>query len=120
MSDNKNANNQVIGTSDMPHVETLKYETYYKVSPVFMNDLKIILQDVAYADAIQYFDFLKNYNYILPVAVLQEFINMLEKLPFGVVSPIIEVIKNDKLFPKYFEDVTPKPANTQPEQPAKK
>lgn len=121
MSNNKNTAEPVIGTSDMPQVETLNYETYYKVSPVFVNDLKIILQDVAYADAVQYFDFLKSYNYILPVAILQEFINMLGKLPFGTVSPIMEVINNQNLFPKYFEDVTPKPAKAQPaEQPAKK
>lgn len=119
MSTNKNAAAPVVGTSDMPQVETLSYETYYKVSPVFINDLKIIMQDVAYADAKPYFDFLANYNYVLPVAILQEYINMLGKMPFGTVAPIMDVINNKNLFPKYFEDVTPKPAKVQ-EQPAKK
>lgn len=105
-NDNKNVAVPVIGTSDMPPVETLNYETYYKVSSVFINDLKIIMQDVAYADAKPYFDFLANYNYVLPIAVLQEFINMLGKMPFGTVAPLMDVINNKNLFSKYFEDIT--------------
>ena len=70
------------------------------------------MQDVAYADAKPYFDFLANYNYVLPAAILQEYINMLKKMPFGTVAPIMEVINNKNLFPKYFEDITPKPAKS--------
>lgn len=105
----------VIGTSDMPPVQTLKYETYYKVSQIFINDLRLVMQDAAYADLKQFLDFLKSYNYILPVAMLNEFINRLATMPYRTVSPIMEVIENKNLFPKYFEELKPKqPANSQP------
>ena len=121
MSENKEAkkDQQVIGTSDMPPVQVLQYETYYRVSQVFVNDLKIVLQDAAYADVKPFFDFLKNYNFILPAAILNEFLNKLAAMPFRMVSPIMEVIENKNLFPKYFEDVTAQIVK-QPAQQAKK
>lgn len=109
MNKNNDKSASVVGTSDMPQPEILNYETYYKVMPVFVHDLKIIMQDVAYADAKPFFDFLINYNYMLPAAILQEYINMLAKMPFNTVSPIMNVINNKNLFPKYFEHITPKP-----------
>ena len=117
MSDNK-VNNQVIGTSDMPSPKTVTYETFYRVTQVFVNDLKTVLQDAAYADVKQFLDLIKSYNNILPIAVLNEFLNKLSTMPYKMVAPIMAVIENKDLFPKYFEDVTSqvilKPAN--PEQ----
>ena len=121
MSENKEAKKEqpVIGTSDMPPVQVLQYETYYKVSQVFINDLKIVLQDAPYADVKPFFDFLKSYNGILPAAMLNEFLNKLAAMPFRMVSPIMEVIENKNLFPKYFEDITSQIVK-QPAQQAKK
>lgn len=120
MSESKeNKKEQVIGTSDMPPVQVLQYETYYRVSQVFVNDLRIVMQDAPYADVKPFFDFIKNYNYILPAAMLNEFLNKLAAMPFRVVSPIMEVIENKNLFPKYFEDVTAQVVK-QPVQQAKK
>lgn len=114
MSDKK-TNSQVIGTSDMPQPKTVTYEIFYRVTQVFINDLKTVLQDAAYADVKQFLDFLKNYNNILSTAVLNEFLNKLSSMPYRMVSPIMAVIENKDLFPKYFEDVTSqvvvKPAN---------
>lgn len=106
MSDTSNKQNPVIGTSDMPPAQTLKYETYYKVNQVFLNDLRTVLQDSPYAEVKKFLDFLHNYNYILPAAMLNEFLNRLAYMPYKTVSPIMVVIENKDLFPKYFEDVT--------------
>ncbi len=103
---NEKVDNQVIGTSDMPPAKTENYETFYRVTQIFLNDLKTVLQDAAYADVKQFLDYLKTYNYILPVALLNEFLNKLSAMPFRMVSPIMSVIENKDLFPKYFEDVT--------------
>lgn len=108
MADNKEKQ-QVIGTSDMPPVETLNYDITYQVSNIFLNDLKLTIKDIAYADAKRYFDFLAYYNYVLPIAVLNEFLKMLANLPFKYVAPLFQVIQNKDLFAKYFIDITPKP-----------
>ena len=106
MSDLKTTENQVIGTSDMPPAKTVNYETFFRVTQIFINDLKIVLQDAAYADVKQFLDYLKKYNFVLPVATLNEFLNKLSNMPYRMVSPIMTVIENKDLFPKYFEDVT--------------
>ena len=114
MSDDKKIN----GTSDMPPVEVLDYNKTFKVSDLFLNDLKITLKDVAYADAIPYFNYLAKYNYILPVAILNEFLKMLSNLPIKYVAPLFAVIQNKELFSKYFVDITPD--NKQENTPEKK
>lgn len=101
-----NKKEPVIGTSDMPPVQTVKYETFYRISQLFINDLKIVMQDAPYADVRQLFSFLENYNFILPAAILNEFLNKIASMPYRLVAPIMEVIENKNLFPKYFEDVT--------------
>ena len=112
-------NKQIIGTEDMPQPEVLAYETTFQVTNVFVNDLKIILKDVAYADAKQYFDFLSHYNYVLPIAILNEFLKRLSDLPYKYVSKLFDIIQNKDLFPKYFIDITPK-QNQTPTAPVEK
>lgn len=112
-------NKQITGTEDMPQPEVLAYETTFQVSNVFVNDLKIILKDVAYADAKQYFDFLSHYNYVLPIAILNEFLKRLSDLPYKYVSKLFDIIQNKDLFPKYFIDITPK-QNQAPAAPVEK
>lgn len=101
------------GTSEMPQSETLNYDVTFHATKVFLNDLKIILKDVAYADAQPYFDFLEHYNYTLPIAVLNEYLKQLSNLPYKYVNQLFQIIQNKDLFPKYFEEVTAKPAQGQ-------
>jgi hypothetical protein len=110
---------KVHGTSDMPTPEVLDYEQVFKVSPIFVNDLKIVLQEVAYADAQPFFEFLKNYDYVLPVAVLNEFLRKLSTLPYKYVNQIFAIITNQELFGKYFEllQLQQQPQQPQQEEP---
>lgn len=103
MAENKKVN----GTSDMQPVEVLDYNKTFQVTDLFLNDLRLTLKDVAYADAIRYFNYLANYKYILPIAILNEFLKMLSNLPMKYVAPLFAVIQNKELFPKYFVDITP-------------
>lgn len=106
------------GTSDMPPVQTLDYNKTYQVTNIFLNDLKITLKDVAYADAKKYFDYLEHYKYVLPIAILNEFLKMLSNLPMKYVAQLFGVIQNKDLFPKYFVDITDKVVKKEPQQPA--
>jgi hypothetical protein len=116
MAENKKVN----GTSDMQPVEVLDYNKTFQVTDLFLNDLKLTLKDVAYADAIRYFDYLANYKYILPIAILNEFLKMLSNLPMKYVAPLFAVIQNKELFPKYFVDITPNKKQQQVENPENK
>lgn len=107
MNDASVKNQGPVGTSDMPPVEILNYGQQYRVTKLFLNDLKITLQDAPYVEVRRFLDFLKNYNYSLPSAVLNEFLNQLAAMPYKMVSPIMDVIDNKKLFSKYFEAVVP-------------
>ena len=120
MAENKAENKKVNGTSDMQPVEVLDYNKTFQVTDLFLNDLKLTLKDVAYADAIRYFNYLANYKYILPIAILNEFLKMLSNLPMKYVAPLFAVIQNKELFPKYFVDITPNKNQQQVENPEKK
>ena len=117
MADNKQEKQKVNGTSDMPPVQTLDYNKTFQITNLFLNDLKITLRDVAYADAKRYFDYLAHYNYILPISILNEFLKLLSDLPMKYVAQLFAVIQNKDLFPKYFVDITPV-QKEEPEQPA--
>lgn len=120
MAENKAENKKVNGTSDMQPVEVLDYNKTFQVTDLFLNDLKLTLKDVAYADAIRYFNYLANYKYILPIAILNEFLKMLSNLPMKYVAPLFAVIQNKELFPKYFIDITPNKNQQRVENPEKK
>ena len=96
-------------SSEMPEPQTLDYNTYYRVTPLFINDLKIVMNsgNVAYVDAKKLFDKIKEYNGLFPSAVLNEFIRDIGRFPYKVVSNLMEVIENKENFPRYFEFIKP-------------
>ena len=96
-------------SSEMPEPQTLDYNTYYRVTPLFINDLKIVMNsgNVAYVDAKKLFDKIKEYNGLFPFAVLNEFIRDIGRFPYKVVSNLMEVIENKENFPRYFEFIKP-------------
>lgn len=89
----------------MPEPQVLNYNAYYKVTQLFINDLKIVFNNgnVAYCDAKKMFDTIKEYNGIFPAAILNEFIRRLGNFPYKVVSMIMGVLENEENFGKYFE-----------------
>lgn len=89
-------------SKDMPTPQVIDYYNFYKVTPLFKNDLKKILKDVAYVDAKKYIDEIESKD-IVPIAVLNEFIRKLSMLPYKVISPMMAVIENKENFVKYFE-----------------
>lgn len=91
------------GTSKMPEPQTANYNMIYRITPAFMHDLEIALGDIAYVDAKKYIDAAKNNSGIMPLAVLNEFVNSLSNLPYRVISPMLYAISNKEIFNKYFE-----------------
>ena len=100
-------------STEMPEPQTLDYNTYYRVTPLFINDLKIVMNNgnVAYVDAKRLFDKIKEYNGLFPSAILNEFIRDIGKFPYKVVSNIMEVIEKQENFHRYFELVKPQQNN---------
>ena len=92
-------------SNEMPEPQVLDYNSYYKVTPLFINDLKIVFNNgnVAYCDAKEMFDVITQHNGVLPAAILNEFIRKLGNFPFKVVAGIMGVIDKNENFSKYFE-----------------
>ena len=93
----------------MPEPQTLDYNAFYRVTPLFINDLKLVMNNgnVAYVDAKKVFDKIKEFDGVFPSAILNEFIRDLGNFPYKVVSNIMRVIEQKDNFLKYFEIVKP-------------
>ena len=96
-------------SNDMPEPQTLDYGAFYRITPLFINDLKIVMSNgnVAYVDAKKLFDKIKEHNGIFPNAVLNEFIREIGNFPYRVVYNLMQVIENKDNFQKYFEYIVP-------------
>ena len=65
--DIKNKNH---GTSDMPSPKVMDYNSQYKLTPLFLSDLKIVLKNIPYVEFIKYFNYIEKYNGVFPSAIL--------------------------------------------------
>ena len=98
--------NNIAKSSEMPEPQVMNYSQYYKLSDLFVNDLKKVLADVAYVDAQKFFDKInKADNRTMPIAQVNEFIKDLSYLPYRVVAQLMSVINNKENFLKYFVPV---------------
>jgi len=106
--------NKMKKSIEMPEPQVMNYKAFYKVTPLFINDLKTVMNNgnVAYCDAKKLFDVINEHNSILPAAILNEFIRSLANFPYKVVSGLMSVIEKDENFKKYFELLEPAKNNT--------
>lgn len=95
-----------IGTSDMPQVHIFNYSSAYKITPIFVNDLKIVVGDMPYVEVKKIFDTIDKCNGVFSGAALNEFLYELSMLPYKTIMPLMKVIENKDKFGKYFEPVT--------------
>ena len=90
-------------SSEMPEPQVMNYGQHYKLSDLFVNDLKKVLSDVAYVDAQKFFDKIDQAeNRIMPISQINELIRDLSYLPYRVVAQLMGVINNKENFLKYF------------------
>ena len=95
--------NKIVKSSEMPEPKVMNYYQYYKLSDLFINDLKKVLADVAYVDAKKFFDKIdKAENRIMAIAQINELIRDLSYLPYKVVAQLMTVINAHENFIKYF------------------
>ena len=95
--------NKIVKSSEMPESQVMNYYQYYKLSDLFINDLKKVLADVAYVDAKKFFDKIdKAENRIMAIAQINELIRDLSYLPYKVVAQLMTVINAHENFIKYF------------------
>lgn len=95
--------NKIVKSSEMPEPQVMNYYQYYKLSDLFINDLKKVLADVAYVDAKKFFDKIdKAENRIMATAQINELIRDLSYLPYKVVAQLMTVINAHENFIKYF------------------
>ena len=87
----------------MPELETTQYYQKYRITDLFVRDLKITLGDLAYVDAEKFIKKIDECDRIMSIAQLEEFINELHELPYRIVSRLISVISVQDNFVKYFE-----------------
>ena len=101
----KNEMAEILKSSDLKEVKTMNYDLFYRLTPVFINDLKKTLNDVAYVDAQKLLSKIETLHGIFPVAILNEFLADLRNLPYGIVSPLMAVINQKEYFVQYFEEI---------------
>lgn len=102
--------NNLSVSKDMPELQVIQYYQTYKITDMFVRDLKTTLGDMAYADSKPFIDRIESYGRVMPVAELDEFIKDLANLPYKIVSKLMAVISNKDNFLKYFEPIPlPKP-----------
>lgn len=101
--------NNIAKSSEMPEPQVLNYSQHYKLSDLFINDLKKVLADVAYVDAQKFFDKIDSAeNRIMAIAQVNELIRDLSYLPYRVVAQFMSVINNKENFLRYFVPIEPK------------
>lgn len=98
---------------EMPEPQVLNYELRYKVTPLFISDLKRVMADVAYVDAKRLFDKISEYDGVFPAAVLNEFIRDISLFPYKYVAGLMAVIYDETKFGKYFETLFPQQVKSQ-------
>ena len=89
-------------SSEMPDPKVVNYSQYYELSNVFINDLKKVLDDLAYVDARKFYDKIDNGSRVWPISKLNEFISDLSYLPYKIVGQLMNIINNKEYFLKYF------------------
>lgn len=89
-------------SSEMPEPQVMNYAQHYEVTPLFINDLKKVLADVAYVDAQKFFKKIEDCGRIMPISAVNEMIRDLACLPFKYVSAFMAVMNNKDNFVKYF------------------
>lgn len=92
-------------SNEMPEPQVMNYDVFYKVTPMFINDLKIVMTNggVAYVDAKKIFDKITENKMILPSALLNELVRDLGRLPYKVVANLMQILEDKEKFSKYFE-----------------
>lgn len=98
--------NKAVGTSDMPVPQTVAYDNKFLVTDLFKRDLERVLGDLAYVDAMKFFNMIDNHNSVFTSAVLSEFLRSLTMLPYKIISPLMKVLDNEESFKKYFKQIT--------------
>lgn len=98
--------NNITKSSEMPEPQVMNYGQHYKLSDLFINDLKKVLGDVAYVDAQKFFDKINQVDdRIMTIAQINELIRDLSYMPYRVVAQLMGVINNKENFLKYFVPV---------------
>lgn len=92
----------ILKSTEMPEPQTLDYMKYYQITPLFISDLKKVLADTAYVDAMKFFDKIAECKYIMSIAILNEFIRDLGNLPYKTVCNLMNVISDENNFVRYF------------------
>jgi len=100
-----NTEKELSNSNDMPEPQVVQYYQTYRITDMFVRDLKTILGDMAYADTKQFIDRIEECGRIMPVAKLDEFIKDLSGLPYKIVSKLMSVIEKKDNFLKYFEPI---------------
>lgn len=92
------------GTSEMKEPQTIKYNTAYKITPLFMNDFKKTMEEISYADYKRLEPYVS--SEIIPISRLNEFIRALSLYPYKYIAPLMRAMENKDNFTKYFEVVS--------------
>lgn len=92
-------------STEMPEPKVLNYDLKYRISQLFINDLKKVLANVAYVDAIKMLDKIERNERIFTLAQLNEFILELSSFPYKDIVPLMAVLNQHGNFFKYFEEI---------------
>ena len=94
--------NELAKSCEMPEPEVINYSQVYRMSDLFINDLRKVLADVPYVEAQKFFKKIDDCKRIMPISALNELIRDLSYQPYKVVNGIMTVIQNKDNFIKYF------------------
>lgn len=97
---------EIAKSSEMPEPQVVNYGEKYKITDLFINDLKKVLADLPYVEAKKFFDKIEEHKHVMFIAQLNEFIRDLSYLPYKIVGKLMVVINNKENFIKYFSPVT--------------
>lgn len=92
-------------SNEMPEPQVINYMKYYKITPLFINDLKKVLCELAFVDAKKYIDRAIENDSIMSIAILNEYIRDLANLPYKIVSTLMTIINDSEKFVKYFQPI---------------
>lgn len=80
----------------MPQPQIVDYEKYFKISELFKTNLNAALKNMPVEEVSDIIKIVENCNDVLPLAVMNETVQRISKMPYKYVKTFMRVIETNQ------------------------
>lgn len=95
----------LMSSDKMPAPTTVNYDQYFKITPLFIENINIALTNVDSADSLNIKETIEKNEGVLPIAIVNEIIHKVSKMPYRYAKTFMNVIETNQSL--YFVPVAP-------------